>query len=163
MAGAGVVTGLRGQVRDYLALRRAMGFKMDGPELLLASLAGWLEDAGLATVTAAAAAEWAVLPRDAHPHWWKQRLDVARGFARYLAASDPAAEVPPAGLLEARRNRYQPCIFTGQEIAGLVEAAGHHCHRLPAATYPALFGLIAQDCDWGKRSSLTTPTRTWTS
>lgn len=137
------MTGLRGQVRDYLALRRAMGFKMAGAELLLESLAGWLENAGLATVTTAAAAEWAVLPQGAHPYWWKQRLDVARGFARYLAVSDPEAEIPPAGLLDARRNKYQPCIFTSQEIAVLVEAAGQHCHRLPAATYPALFGLVA--------------------
>jgi integrase/recombinase XerD len=137
------MTVLRGQVRDYLALRRAMGFKMERHGLLLDSLADWLEGAGLATVTAAAAAEWAMLPQGAHPHWWKQRLDVARGFARYLAASDPAAEVPPAGLLDARRNRHQPCIFTGQEVAVLIEAAGQHCHRLPAVTYPALFGLIA--------------------
>src|SRR6266567_3294995 len=114
------MTGLRGQVRDYLALRRAMGFKMEKYGTLLDSLAGYLEAAGLATVTVQAAAEWAMLPQGVHPHRWKQRLDAARGFARYLAASDPAAEVPPAGLLDARPNRHLPCV-----------------------TYPALFGLIA--------------------
>jgi integrase/recombinase XerD len=137
------MTGLRGQVRDYLALRRAMGFKMEKYGRLLDSLAGYLEEAGLGTVTTQAAAEWAMLPQDVHPHRWKQRLDAARGFARYLAASDPSAEVPPAGLLDARPNRHRPYIFTGQEIAALMTAAGQHRWHLPALTYPALFGLIA--------------------
>jgi integrase len=137
------MTGLRGQVRDYLALRRAMGFKMEKHGLLLDSLARHLEAAGLATVTVQAAAEWAMLPQDAHPNRWKQRLDAARGFARYLAASDPAAEIPPMGMLAARPNRHQPYIFTGQEIAVLLKEAGQHRWHLPAVTYPALFGLIA--------------------
>jgi len=102
------MTGLRGQVRGYLALRRAMGFKMEKHGLLLDSLAGHLEDAGLATVTVQAAAEWAMLPQGVHPYRWKQRLDVARGFARYLAAADPAAEVPPMGMLAARPSRHEP-------------------------------------------------------
>jgi integrase/recombinase XerD len=137
------MTGLRGQVRDYLALRRAMGFKMEKHGLLLDSLARHLEAAGLATVTVQAAAEWAMLPQDAHPNRWKQRLDAARGFARYLAASDPAAEIPPMGMLAARPGRHQPYIFTGQEIAVLLKEAGQHRWHLPAVTYPALFGLIA--------------------
>jgi integrase/recombinase XerD len=137
------MTGLRGQVRGYLALRRAMGFKMEKYGPLLDSLAGYLEGAGLATLTTQAAVEWAMLPQGAHPHRWKQRLDAARGFARYLAGSDPAAEVPPAGLLDARPNRHEPYIFTRQEISKLLAAAGQHRWHLPAVTYPALFGLIA--------------------
>jgi integrase len=137
------MNGLHVQVSDYLALRRAMGFKMAKYGPLLDSLAGYLEDAGLATVTTQAAVAWAVLPQDAQPHRWKARLDAARGFARYLAATDPAAEVPPAGLLDARRRRHEPYIFTGPEIAVLLEAAGRHRWHLPAVTYPALFGLIA--------------------
>jgi len=137
------MTGLRGQARDYLALRRAMGFKMEKYGPLLDSLAGYLEDAGLATITTQAAVAWAMLPQGVHPNRWKQRLDAARGFARYLAASDPAAEVPPAGLLDARPSRHQPCIFTRQEISTLLAAAGQRRWHLPAVTYPALFGLIA--------------------
>jgi integrase len=71
------------------------------------------------------------------------RLDAARGFARYLGASDPAAEIPRHGLLAARPNRHHPYIFTGQEIAALLNEAGQHSWHLPAVTYPALFGLIA--------------------
>jgi integrase len=137
------MTGLHGQVRDYLALRRAMGFKLAKYGPLLDSLAGYLQDAGLATVTTQAAVAWAMLPQGVQPDRHKQRLDAARGFARYLAAADPAAEVPPHGLLDARRAKHQPYIFTGQEITALLEAAGQHRWHLPAVTYPALFGLIA--------------------
>ncbi|MDL4813088.1 tyrosine-type recombinase/integrase [Actinomadura opuntiae] len=143
MAAGDAVTGFRGQVRDYLALRREMGFKMEKYGPLLDSLADHLEDAGLASVTTQAAVEWAILPQATQPHRWKARLDAARGFARYLAASDPLAEVPPTGLLDARRNRHQPYIFTGQEISTLLDAAGQHRWHLPTVTYPALFGLIA--------------------
>ncbi|MGH3157539.1 MAG: hypothetical protein ACRDNF_13300 [Streptosporangiaceae bacterium] len=83
------MTGLRGQVRDYLALRRAMGFKMEKHGPLLDSLAIHLEAAGLGTVTVQAAVEWAMLPQDVHPHRWRQRLDIARGFARANAVSPP--------------------------------------------------------------------------
>ena len=51
--------------------------------------------------------------------------------------------MPPAGLLDARRTRHEPYIFTGPEIAVLLAAAGQHRWHLPAVTYPALFGLIA--------------------
>jgi integrase/recombinase XerD len=137
------MTGLRGQVRDYLQLRRAMGFRLTKYGPLLDSLAGYLEAAGLETVTADAAVAWAMLPQQAQPYRWKQRLDAARGFARYLAASDPAAEVPQAGLLQARQNRHEPYIFTSLEISTLITAAGQHRWHLPAVTYPALLGLVA--------------------
>jgi hypothetical protein len=31
---------------------------------------------------------------DAHPHRWRQRLSVARGFARHLAMIDPTSRFP---------------------------------------------------------------------
>ena len=97
VAGGSVMTvGSRGQVRDYLALRRAMGFKMEKYWLPLDSLARHLEAAGQATVTVQAAAEWAMLPQDAHPNRWKQRLDAARGFARDLAGVRPGSRDPAA-------------------------------------------------------------------
>jgi hypothetical protein len=36
----------------------------------------------------------------------------------------PAAQVPPAGLLDARRNRHEPYIFTRPETAALLAAVG---------------------------------------
>jgi hypothetical protein len=69
--------------------------------------------------------------------------------------------------LDARRNRHEPYIFTGQEITALLMAAGQHRWHLPAVTYPALFGLIAateKACGSARQPAWTTPTPTptWT-
>src|SRR5260370_11797504 len=90
------MTRLRGQVAGYLALRRAMGFKMEKYGPLLDSLAGYLEEAGLGTVTTQAAVEWAMLPQGVHPHRWKQRLDAAPRVAPPPAPAPPRTPSPPA-------------------------------------------------------------------
>ena len=89
---------LRGHVEDYLALRRALGFKLEKPGRLLPDFTGFAEAAGAGTVTIDLALQWAVLPEGASPVWAAQRLSVVRGFARYLQAVDPAAQVPPAEI-----------------------------------------------------------------
>ena len=66
---------------------------------LLEGFVGFLEQAGAPRITTELALAWARLPVDAHPHRWRQRLSVARGFARYLATIDPASEVPSKDLL----------------------------------------------------------------
>ena len=135
------MTGLRGQVCGYLALRRAMGFKMEKYGPLLDSLAGYLEGAGLATVTTQAAVEWAMLPQGVHPHRWKQRLDAARGFARYLAASDPAAEVPPAWAAgNARPNRTSPTSSPRRRSARCSRRPGSTAGTCPPSPMPPCSG-----------------------
>ncbi len=130
-------------IPGYLALRRALGFKLAKHGRLLESFAAYLEQAGAPTITAEAALAWATLPQHAQPVRWKARLCVVRGFARYLATVDPAVQVPPAGLLACRRQRPVPHVFTDAQIAALLAVAGQNRWHLPAATYPALFGLIA--------------------
>ncbi len=66
-----------------------------------------------------------------------------RGFARYLHAIDPATEIPPAGVFPARRHRPAPYLWSEQDIAGLLETATTLPSSLRAATYQALFGLLA--------------------
>ena len=90
---------LSGHIRDYLAMRRALGFKLEKESRLLRDFAAFAEAAGVSTVTTDLAVAWAILPQNASPVWAAQRLSMVRGFARYLQAFDPAAQVPPAGLL----------------------------------------------------------------
>ena len=65
-----------------------------------------------ARITTELALAWARLPVDAHPHRWRQRLAVVRGFARYLATIDPASEIPSTDLLPAHRPRIAPYIYS---------------------------------------------------
>ena len=67
---------------------------------------------------------WARLPVGAHPHRWRQRLGVVRGFARYLATIDPASEVPSDGsAARPSRRASRRTSIADAEIAALMAAA----------------------------------------
>jgi integrase/recombinase XerD len=134
---------LRNAIANYLRLRRGLGFKLAGHGRLLASFADYLDQAGISTITTAAALAWATLPQGVQPTRWKARLCVVRGFARHLATLDPMVEVPPADLLGYRRQRPTPYLFAPAEITALLTAAARLRLPIQAATYPALLGLIA--------------------
>jgi integrase len=71
------------------------------------------------------------------------RLNTIRPFATYLHMRDTRNEVPPKGLIGSRQSRATPYLYSQAEIDALVETAARHPHPLSAATYPALFGLLA--------------------
>lgn len=137
------MSGLRRHLDDYLRLRRALGFKLRFPGLVLPSLAGYLEAAGAATVTTELAVAWAGQPQGVQPIVWSHRLGAARGFARYLKTIDPATEIPPAGIWPTAAPRRQPCIWAEEDIGRLLAAAAALRPPLRAATYETLFGLLA--------------------
>jgi integrase len=116
---------------------------MRGEDRMLAGFAARLEEEGHATVTIAAALAWATESREAAPAQWRRRLSVVRGFARYLAALDDACQIPPADLLPAPASRPPPYIYSPEEIAALIHAAGTIGAPLPSATMQALISLIA--------------------
>lgn len=134
---------MRALAGDYLALRRSLGYKLRGEGRMLADFAARLDDAGQATITITAALAWATEPQDAAPAHWRQRLSVVRGFARHLATLDPACQIPPADLLVAPAHRPPPYIYSAEEIAALIHAAGTIGAPLPSATLQALISLIA--------------------
>ena len=137
------MSALSGHVEDYLRLRRALGFKLERAGHLLPQLVAYLEAAGAATVTSELAIAWARLPQHAHPNHWAQRLAIARGFARYLQALDPATEVPPPGVFPTRRHRPTPFLWSQRDICRLLESTRALRPAVRAATYEALFGLLA--------------------
>ena len=128
---------------DYLAVRRALGFKLAEHGRLLSDFVDYLAQRGAATITVEAALAWATQPQGVQPYRWKQRLTVVRGFARYLHTLDPATQVPAADLLAYRRQRPTPYLFSETDIAGLLAAAGALAHPLRAATHRTFFGLLA--------------------
>jgi integrase/recombinase XerD len=138
------MSGLRGHLEDYLALRRSLGYKLERPGQLLAGLVRDLEDAGAATITIGHALAWATAPADADPAWWRLRLAAVRPFARYLAPLVPGTEVPPRGLLPGPVScRAVPYPYSGTEVTALMTAAGGIRAPLRAATYQTLIGLLA--------------------
>jgi len=134
---------LSSHIEDYLAMRRALGFKLAKEGRLLRDFAAFAEAAGAGTVTTDLAVAWAILPQNASPVWAAQRLTMVRGFARYLQAVDPATQVPPVGVLPARTRRVTPCIYSDAEVAALMTAARMLRNPLKAATFETLIGLLA--------------------
>jgi integrase len=130
-------------VQDYLRLRRALGFKLERAGYLLPQLVAYLQAAGAATLTSELAIGWARLPAHTQPNHWAQRLAIARGFARYLHTLDPATQVPPAGVFPTRRHRPTPFLWSPHDIGRLLESTRALRPALRAATYEALFGLLA--------------------
>jgi integrase/recombinase XerD len=137
------MTDLRAVADEYLALRRALGYKLVEAERMLGQFVDHLDRCGASTVTVELALEWATLPRHAKPWWWCQRLSVARGFARYLQAFDPSAEIPPTGIIYSPVPHATPYVFSGDELVVLLHAAGTLSPALRGATYRTLLGILA--------------------
>lgn len=137
------MTPLREALADYLRIRRRLGFKLEADQRILENFIGFLEQAGAERVTSELALMWARMPANAHPHRWRQRLGIARGFARYVATLDPSSEIPSEDLLRAHRPRVAPYIYSPAEIAALMDAAGALTPPLRAANYRTVIGLMA--------------------
>jgi len=129
-------------LNDYLAVRRALGYKLARTEKLLCQFLAYLHGQGQTMVTTEHALTWATLAGGGDA-WRAMRLGVVRGFAAYLHSIDPAHEVIAAGLLPDPPHRGTPYLYTDEQLTALMNAAGTlrttHC----AATYRTLIGLLA--------------------
>jgi integrase/recombinase XerD len=137
------VSALRRRAEEYLKMRRSLGYKLQQQGTMLMDFIGYLEHAGASTVTIEAAVAWATQPAGAAAIWHKRRLTVVRGFACHLQTLDPGCQVPPAALLPSAPDRVAPYLFSPEEIAALIHAAGTLRRPLLAATYQALISLLA--------------------
>ncbi len=132
------------RLEQYLAIRRAMGFKMERHEKLLGQFADFLVARDASTLTIEHALAWATSPVNADPRWWAARLSIVRGFAVHLHSLDPAHQVPPQGLIRHGARGTVPYLYADDQIAALVRAASQlPGFPLRAATYQTLFGLLA--------------------
>lgn len=137
------MTVLHQAVEDYLATRRALGFKLDGHDRLLHDFVANLAQKRQATITIDAAVAWARYPAAADPYWWARRMAVVRGFARWWSAFDADTQVPPADVLPAGVRRAEPYPYTDDDLAALMSATSTIHSPLKAATYRTLIGLLA--------------------
>src|SRR5262249_43530557 len=139
------MTRLRTSLRDYLKMRRGLGFKLHEPGKGLLDFVTFMERKRASRITTKLALYWAQKPKTVRPAEWARRLSWVRGFARYQSAIDPRTEIPPEGLLPYRPQRARPYIYTVQEIKGLLAAA----RSLPPAgglrswRYYCLLGLLS--------------------
>jgi len=136
---------LRAALEEYLALRRALGFKLVLSGRLLHRFVDFAEREGATVITTERALRWATQPADAQPAQWANRLGMVRRFARHRSATDPRTEIPPCDLLVHRFRRVSPYLYSDDEVRRLIRAARELSSSLGlrAHTYATLFGLYA--------------------
>ena len=105
------MTTLRQAVREYVRMRRDLGFKFHEPGKRLLDFVQFMEQHRASYITQALALAWAQQPPHVQPARWAQRLSFVRGFARYRSATDPRTEIPAL-----RRNRWWLEVVTGREF-----------------------------------------------
>jgi integrase/recombinase XerD len=131
-------------VREYLTMRRGLGFKLHRHEAALGEFLHFLKQKNSATITVKLALEWATRHENQKPYEWAARLSIVRGFARHWSATDPSTEIAPCGLLPFRPPRARPYFYSKLEIQKLLKAAKERpsVDPLRAWTYYCLFGLL---------------------
>ncbi len=146
MAGGGSMSTsvLAQHLSNYLAMRRALGFKLERSGALMAQFVGYLDSVGAGVITTEAALAWATEPEAANVYWWSTRLAAVRLFAKYMVNIDPTTQVPSRDLLPAPRLRATPFIYSPSDVTALMAAARTSTSvPLIAATYATLIGLLA--------------------
>lgn len=134
---------LTADIERYVSLRQALGFKLRDVARHLRAYARFAEVRGDAYVRSSTAVDWAAqAPSPSARHI---RLRDVVGLARFLHAEDPAHEVPPSAVFHSPKRRTLPHIYTPDQLAQIVAAAGrlHETYTLRRRTYATLFGLIA--------------------
>lgn len=136
---------LREALPQYVALRRALGTKLQEPARTLADFVNFVEREKAAFITTELALRWAMKPYGVQRATWGRRLSMVRKFAAWFSTIDSRTEVPPRRLLAGRQRRKPPHIYSAQEIEQLMAEAV----RLPSSsglrpiTYETLIGLLA--------------------
>lgn len=137
---------LRADVDRYIALRRTLGYKLVKPERHLRAFARHAEECGYSHISAAAVLKW-VTTAGRTCEARSERLRALARFARFMRAEDPRHELPPADVFPARKVRPAPYIYTPDEIARILDAAGKLRRQRPnplrRELYVTMFGLIA--------------------
>lgn len=103
---------MRERVQQYLAHRRACGYRLRTEGYLLDSFARFADrTAAGKPLTTVLALQWASQPRTQLPVSRANRIDAIRPFARFCRVFDPRTEIPPTHLSRANRRRV-PYILT---------------------------------------------------
>ena len=142
------MTSLREAVREYLRMRRDLGFTLRETGKGLLDFATFMEQRRAVYITQALALAWAQQPSNVQPAHWARRLSFVRGFAHYRSATDPRTEIPPQGLLPFQPTRARPYLYSEVEIRRLLRAAREMPYRyergaLRPWVYYCLFGLLS--------------------
>ena len=144
MTGASApVPELRTLISDYLGMRRALGYKLEGDGRVLSAFADYLDRCDAQMITVEHAVRFATASAESSARSQALRLSAIRLFARWAQLLDHRIEVPPARLLPARATRPTPFIYSQEQLEALLAAADQLHPRFRAVTFRTLLSLQA--------------------
>jgi len=82
------MSALQSALKEYLAMRRALGYKLEREGRLLPQFLNYVQERGEQHLSTETAVAWATLPSSG-PGWRAARLRMVRGFAVYVHQIDP--------------------------------------------------------------------------
>src|ERR1041385_9209252 len=138
------MTPLRDALKQYVALRRALGTRLEEPAKTLGDFVTFLNRIGAEFITSDLALRWSMKPKGVQQATWARRLSMVRGFAAWLSMVDGGTQVLASRLLPARRRRPNPHILTKDEIGRLMVQAARMSEPIGprALTHVTLIGLL---------------------
>ena len=135
---------LRAAAADYLAWRRARGYRLECHDSLIAGFLAGLEARSVTVIRVADALEFARDTPSTRRRRPAQRLQVIRGLAAYVHALDPAAaELIPHRLITGPVTRGIPYLYTSDQTEQLMARAALLQPASIAAALHTLIGLVA--------------------
>ena len=164
------------QVKEYVAYRRKLGFKLLTEARQLLNFAKYADNLGHSgPITTELILKWARLPKNASLLYQARRVEVVRCFAKYQSIFCSQTEIPPTRILGPAHCRTEPYIYSENQISTLLQECSmmSPIDSLRPRTYTTLFGLIActglrisealklshDDIDWQKGALLITETK----
>ena len=132
---------------QYLEERRRLGYALSSSGPMLLAFAGFADKVGhKGPLTLQLIVDWAKgQATRATPITWARRVEIIRPFAKFCAQDEPSTAIPRVDMFGPSHRRLTPHIYSDEEIADLLAAAGKlpRAGTLRPATFQTLFGLIA--------------------
>ena len=111
---------LQASVRDYLAMRRALGFKLERHEAHLLDFVGFMQRRRARRITGKWMVRWVHENPSTDPSYQGLRFSAVRSFAIYHSTVDPRTEVPPADLMPRTQGRNRFYLYSDAEVQRLL-------------------------------------------
>jgi integrase/recombinase XerD len=131
-------------LKDYLSIRRSLGYRLRKAEGLLRNFVAFLQAERASYISRELVLRWATQPEKAQPATWAGRLGIVRRFAIWHSGLEPRTEIPSADLLPHRYRRKPPHIYSDEEVEKLLRLTQRLAspRGLRSRTYTTLFGLL---------------------
>ena len=144
-------------IARYVALKQALGRRFDTPRYLLARVDGFLAARHATDLTAETFSAWGSSITHLMPSGRRMRMQIVRQFCLYRRRSEPVCFVPDPSQFPPPQPRRRPYVFSEDEIARLLRAAGalRHWGVSPLYRQVARLALVRSTCRWRAASART--------